>query len=71
MTIRAAERVEVSSHAANLVTRSVTPEYPALARQMQVTGTDAPKRQAAKTTIQMVPWMIFVLTSIILRSARP
>jgi hypothetical protein len=38
MTSRA-ERVEVWSHAANLVTRSFTPEYRTLARQMQVTGT--------------------------------
>jgi TonB family protein len=36
--IKAAERVEVSANAADLVTHSVTPGYPTLARQMKVQG---------------------------------
>lgn len=36
--IKAAERVEVSANAASLVTHSVTPAYPTLARQMKVQG---------------------------------
>lgn len=38
VTSKAAERVQVSSNAANVVTRSVTPDYPTLARQMRVQG---------------------------------
>jgi TonB family protein len=36
--VKAAERVEVSANAADLVTHSVTPGYPTLARQMKVQG---------------------------------
>jgi TonB family protein len=36
--IKAAEHVEVSANAADLVTHSVTPGYPTLARQMKVQG---------------------------------
>jgi protein TonB len=36
--VKAAERVEVSASAANVVTHSVTPGYPTLARQMKVQG---------------------------------
>src|SRR5205807_5376156 len=35
---KAAERVDVSSDVANVVTHSVTPGYPMLARQMKVQG---------------------------------
>jgi TonB family protein len=38
LTNKAAERVQVSSDAASLVTHSVTPAYPTLARQMRVQG---------------------------------
>jgi len=38
LTSNAAERVEVSSDAGDLVTHSVTPGYPMLARQMKVQG---------------------------------
>jgi protein TonB len=38
VTSKAAEHVQVSSSAANLVTHSVTPDYPTLARQMKVQG---------------------------------
>jgi len=36
--VKAAERVEVSANAADLVTHSVKPGYPTLARQMKVQG---------------------------------
>jgi TonB family protein len=36
--VKAAERVQVSANAADLVTHSVTPGYPTLARQMKVQG---------------------------------
>lgn len=36
--VKAAERVEVSANSADLVTHSVTPGYPTLARQMKVQG---------------------------------
>ena len=38
VTSKAAEHVQISSNAANLVTHSVTPDYPTLARQMKVQG---------------------------------
>ena len=38
ITSRAAEHVQVSSDASHLVTHSVTPDYPTLARQMRVQG---------------------------------
>jgi protein TonB len=38
VTNKAAEHVQISSNAANLVTHSVTPDYPTLARQMKVQG---------------------------------
>ena len=38
VTTKAAERVDVSADAPDLVTRTVTPNYPILARQMKVQG---------------------------------
>jgi len=38
VTSKAAERVQVSANAASIVTHSVTPAYPTLARQMKVQG---------------------------------
>jgi protein TonB len=38
VTSKAAEHVQVSRNAANLVTHSVNPNYPTLARQMKVQG---------------------------------
>ncbi len=38
VTTKAAERVDVSAEAPDLVTRTVTPNYPTLARQMKVQG---------------------------------